>query len=249
MTLLAFRDVSKRFPDGARWTVVLDRVSFEIDIGETVGILASKGAGKTTLLRVVAGLETPDAGEVCWKDQDLAEMSTSERARILRTGGIAMARGAWRALDSASVIEYVENSLYSEKLTMSEAEIRARQALEDAEAGGLRDQSIGQLGLTERVRVELAHALARQPRLLLMDEPAVFPSAEEARKFYALLHALRDRFGFALLIASQEVMALRGLRRILNLSNGRLYSTDSRRGVIHLADRRVAGEGGGASAS
>jgi ABC-type methionine transport system ATPase subunit len=249
MTLLSFSEVSKRFPDGTRWTVVLDRVSFEMEVGETVGVLASKQAGKTTLLRIAAGLEVPDAGAVCWDGQDLAALSASKRARLLRMGGIARAQGAWSTVDSASVLEYVSGSLYSDGLTMDQAEARGRRALEDVQAVGLRDRPVDQLGLSERVRVGLAHALVRQPRLLLMDEPAVFPKAEDARELYALLHSLRARFGFALLIASEEVMALRGCQRMLHLSNGLLYSTDSRRKVLRLPDRRVAGGSGGADAS
>lgn len=249
MTLLAFRDVSKRFPDGTRWTIVLDQVSFDIDAGETVGVFASRQAGKTTLLRIACGLEAPDSGEVCWDGHDLAQMSASERACFLRSGGIALAKGAWVARDSVSVLEHVADSLYSEGLTMDEAATRAHQALGDVKAGHLEDRCVGGLGLSERVRVGLAHALAHQPRLLLVDEPAVLPRAEEAREFYALLHSLRKQFGLALLIASEEVMALRGSKRILNLDNGRLYSTESRRQVIHISDRRAGGGAGGADAS
>jgi lipoprotein-releasing system ATP-binding protein len=251
MTLLALQDVSKRFPDGTRSTVVLDKVSLQVCARESVGVLAAKRAGKTTLLRIMAGLEAPDNGVVLWDGQNMARMKRSERARLLRSGGLALARGNWDAKSSASVLEYVADSIYSEGLTMNEAGSRARHALEDVEAWHLADKPTAQLSLSERVRVGLAHAIAHKPRLLLVDEPAVLPRPEEARELYALLDALRKRLGFALLVASEEIMAVRSAPRVLNLANGRLSSTDSRHKVIqisdHRADARAGGEGGGAA--
>jgi ABC-type methionine transport system ATPase subunit len=246
MTLLVLQEVSKRFPDGTRWTVVLENVSLQVDAGESVGVFASKQAGKTTLLRIVAGLEAPDGGVVLWEGRDIAGMKASDRACLLRSGGIALAKGNWDAKSSASVLEYVADSLYSEGLTMNEAGSRARHALEDVEAEHLANKSTGQLSLSERLRVGLAHALAHRPRLLLVDEPAVLPRPEEAREFYALLAALRRKFGFGLLVASEEIKAVRSASRIMNLANGRLSSTDARRKVVQISEHRTAdGRGGG----
>lgn len=245
--VLAFQDVTKRFRDGLRKVAVLDGVSFELYEGETVGVLASRGAGKTTLLRVAAGLEAPDEGGVCWRDRDLAGLSADERARARRRGGIALACGDWRAGASRGVIEHVAMPLYSEGLSIVRAEACARRALELVQAPELGYMPTGRLGLAERLRVELARAIVREPALLLIDEPAVLPQPKEARAFYALVHSLPKQLGLSLLIASEEVSALRGAGRVMNLDNGRLYSTDSRRKVISFPERR--GHGMSADAS
>jgi predicted ABC-type transport system involved in lysophospholipase L1 biosynthesis ATPase subunit len=130
MSLLAFRQVSKRFPDGGREIAVLDRVSFEVEVGETVGLLASRRGGKTTLLKIAAGLMTPDEGSVLWDDLELVEMGHDETAHARRHGGIAFARGEWQTSRSASVLEYVSLPLYSGNLKMIGAEDRALRALE-----------------------------------------------------------------------------------------------------------------------
>jgi len=250
MPALAFRDVTKSFLDGLREVAVLDGVSFELYAGETVGVLASRGAGKTTLLRVAAGLEAPDAGEVRWQGRDLAGLGAGERARVRRRGGIALACGDWRAGGSMAVLEHVAMPLYSEGLSMERAEACARRALELVQAPGLGHLATGRLGLAERLRVELARAIVREPALLLVDEPAVLPQASDAQSFYSLVHSLPGRLGLSLLIASEEVSALRGAGRIMNLDGGRMYSTDSRRKVISLPERRGRhGRGMGADAS
>src|ERR1700739_4539619 len=96
MTLLSIQEGSKSYRDGVRELLVLDRVSFAIDAGETVGVLSSRRGGKTTLLRVAAGLESPDSGSVCWESHDLAKLSADKRAALRRRRGIALASCDWR---------------------------------------------------------------------------------------------------------------------------------------------------------
>ncbi|HEY2282807.1 MAG TPA: ATP-binding cassette domain-containing protein [Solirubrobacteraceae bacterium] len=232
--------MTKRFRDGLRKVAVLDGVSFELYAGETLGVLAARGAGKTTLLRVAAGLEAPDEGEVCWRGHDLVRLSADERARARRHGGIALARGDWRTGDSKVVVEHVAMPLYAEGLGVERAEACAWRALETVGATGLGYTPTGRLGLAERVRVELARAIVREPALLLIDEPAVLARPSDARAFYALIHSLPKQLDLSLLIASEEVAALRGAGRVMSLDSGRLYSTDSRRKVISFPERRGA---------
>ncbi len=243
MALVALREVYKSYPDGMRPRVVLDHVSFEMDAGETVGVLAARLAGKTTLLNVIAGLERPDSGAVCWEGNDLARMGVNRRTRYRRRGGIGLAICDRRPVDARPVAAYVATPLYSEGLKMSLAEERAHRALEWVEASHLGHQTTARLGMSDRVRVELARALVREPRLLLVDEPALLPQASEARELFALLHGLPKKLGLALVIASEEVTAVRGSPRVMNLSHGRLSSTDHRRKVVALRPGRGASPG------
>jgi ABC-type ATPase involved in cell division len=242
MSMLAFRQVSKRFPDGVREIAVLDRVSFEVEVGETVGLLASRRAGKTTLLKLAAGLMAPDEGKVLWDDLDLAEMGHDGSAHVRRRGGIAFARGDWRPSRSTSVLQHVTVPLYSGQLNTLEAKSRALHALELVEASHLGHRDTSELGLSERLTVELARAVAREPRLLLVDEPAVFRQQEDARAFNELLRSLPERAGCALLIASEDVSVLRGCKPMMSLAGGHVNSTASRRKVI---DFPGASSGGG----
>ncbi len=237
MTLLALREVCKSYSDGLRPRLVLDHVSFEIDAGETIGVLAARLAGKTTLLKVAAGLEPADSGSVCWEGHDLAPMSVDHRARCRRSRGIALASCDWRQIASRPVVTHVATPLYSDGLKIREAERRAHRALEWVRAPELGHRMTDRLGVSERVRVELARALVREPRLLLVDEPAVLPRPSDAREFFELLHGLPKQLGLALIIASEEVTAVRGSHRVMNL-DGLLYSTDSRRKVVELRPGR-----------
>jgi ABC-type methionine transport system ATPase subunit len=246
MALLEFRDVTKRVRDGLREVAVLDGVSFALHEGETTGVLASRRGGKTTLLRIMAGLDAPDEGEILWRGRDVGRLSANERARLRRGGGIGLASGDWRSSSSKVVVEHVAMPLYSQGVRAGRAEAAAWHALELVQTPGLGCLTTDKLSLVDRVRVELARGIVREPALLLVDEPAVLPQPKEAQALFALIRSLPRKLGLALVIASEEVSALRGADRVMHLDNGRLYSTDSRRKVIDLADRRVAGKSAGA---
>jgi len=232
MSLLAFRQVSKRFPDGDGEIAVLDRVSFEVEVGESVGLLCSRRGGKTTLLEIAAGLIPPDEGSVLWDDRELVEMSDGEAAHARRHGGIALVRGEWRTSRSISVLQHISIPLYSGTPNMDEAEERVLRTLELVGAVHLARRRTSELGLSERPLIELARAIIREPRLLLVDEPAVFRKPEDARSFYELLRSLPEKIGCALLIASEEATPLRGCKPMMSLAYGQLSSTMSRRKVI-----------------
>lgn len=248
MALLEVRNVTKRFHDGLQSVAVLDDISFDLYEGETVGVLASRRAGKTTLLRIAAGLDAPDAGVVLWRGDNLAA-SGGIRSLALRQGGIALARADRRMRDALTVLEYVATPLYSSGVGMKQAAKAARSALEMLEAAELGQAVTSSLCLAERARVELAKAIVRSPALLLVDEPAVLPQPKEAHALYALIHSLPRRLGLALLIASEDLTALRGVGRVLSLDRGRLYSTDSRHKVVSMSDRRAGRRGNRAEAS
>jgi ABC-type methionine transport system ATPase subunit len=248
MTLLEFHKVTKRFRDGLREVAVLDDVSFELFGGETVGVFGSRGTGKTTLLRIMAGLDTPDQGEIHWRGRSVARLNADERARNRRRSGIGLACGDWRAGSSKVVIEHVAMPLYSEGLGTVRAETVAWRALRVMEASEHGNVSTGTLSLAERVRVELARAIVREPALLLVDEPAVLPQPGDARDLLALIYSLPKQLDLSLVVASEDISALRGAERVMHLDNGHLYTTDSRRKVIELAERRRGGStGAGAS--
>jgi predicted ABC-type transport system involved in lysophospholipase L1 biosynthesis ATPase subunit len=248
VTLLALTDVTKRILDGAKETVVLDRVSVGIEQGDVVGVYGERRAGKSTLLTIMAGIESPDAGSVSFEGQDLAKLSVDARARMWRHAGVALVRCDWRPLLSGQpVLEYVALPLTAEGNTLAEAEGMARPVLD--RVGGLAWEHLttDRLSLDERIRVELAQAMVREPRLLLVDEPAVLIDAGASRKLYALLRSLAKESKMALVIASEDMTPLAGVDRAMRISDGQLRTTDSRKRVVAFPELRSRGSGSRAS--
>jgi predicted ABC-type transport system involved in lysophospholipase L1 biosynthesis ATPase subunit len=227
MTLLSFSQVTKRYPRGREQLVVLNGVSLEIESDDYIGLWGTRRSGKSTLLRIAAGIEQPDAGSVCWDGRVITEMSAGERARLLRGGGIGLASTDWHPQPNHRALEHVALPLLSDHRSLRGAKIVARRALDRVDAGYCADLWTHRLSLGELMRVALARALVRAPRLLLVDEPAVLPSPTESEELYALLRNLGRSGELAVVVASEDLAAIQSAPRMLSIAEGTLRSMDS----------------------
>jgi ABC-type lipoprotein export system ATPase subunit len=224
---LSFSGVSKRYPDGAREIVVLDGNSFEVAAGASLGIRGAGRSGKSTVLRLAAAIEPPDAGTITIAGRDVTRISSSEQPGLLRSTVALLSAGDWMASAGETVLDHVAMSLGSKGLTPREAKRAALLALDAVGVAGLAaEETTGPLSFEERARVMLAGALVREPRLLLVDEPAPMPSLEDHDRFCATLRRVCSERGIALLIASERLGALQGLGAQMTLTaGGELVST------------------------
>jgi ABC-type lipoprotein export system ATPase subunit len=239
--LLAFVNVSKRYPDGNREIVVLDEESFEVYPGTFVGIFGARRSGKSTLLRLASGVEEPSTGTVLFDGQNLAEMSVVGRERLLRAAIGFVSADDWRPSPKERVIDYVALSLGSDGPALREARRRARDVLELVGMAHGADELARSLSVGERTRIVLAQALVREPRLLLVDEPAVMPSLSERDELYALMQLVAREQSMTLMIASEEMAPLHGAGVLMSIADGELCSTDERSTVVRLPRRSLAG--------
>ncbi|HTU80025.1 MAG TPA: ATP-binding cassette domain-containing protein [Solirubrobacteraceae bacterium] len=234
-------NVSKRYRDGAREIHVLDCVSLELDTGASVGVYGTRRSGKSTLLRLAAGIVLPDDGAIHFEGKDIVKMSGRERGRLLREQIAFMSAADWRASPGESVADHVATSLGSEGLTIREARRRAMRVLDALEVGAAAEEPTTSLSLTERARVMLARAIAREPRLLVLDEPALLPNLRGRDRFYALLRSTAHSRNIALLMASEEMPALQGLGVLMSITDGELVSPERRGTVVQMPGRRRLG--------
>jgi putative ABC transport system ATP-binding protein len=243
--LLSLARVSRRFPDGERQIVALDGVSLELDAGAVVGVYGARRSGKSTLLRIASAIESPDAGTVRFEGRDVTRISARRRAELLRGPLALLAADGWHTSPGETVLDHVAMSAGSDGLTLREARRRAHDVLERVGAAAVRaEEMTASLSLREHARVMLARALVREPRLLLVDEPAPMPSLGEREEFCALLRAIARERRMALLLASEDMSALQGVDTLLSLSVGELCSAEPLGTVVELPLRRTAGRRG-----
>ena len=158
---LQIQDVVKDFGGGA---VAVNHVSLEITKGEIFALLGSSGCGKTTLLRMLAGFETPTAGQILLNGQDLANIPTYDKP-------INMMFQSYALFPHLTVWENIAFGLRREGMAQDKITERVEAMLKLVQLGKLAKRKPHQLSGGQQQRVALARSLAKRPQLLLLDEP------------------------------------------------------------------------------
>ena len=164
MTVLAARHLSKKF----RAREVVRDVSLSVNGGEIVGLLGPNGAGKTTSFHMMVGLIPPDDGTIHLNDEEIGALPMDRRARM-GLGYLPQESSIFRKLTVAENIMAILET--REDLARPDAERRLEELLNEFHVAHLRDHLGLSLSGGERRRVEIARALATEPRFLLLDEP------------------------------------------------------------------------------
>lgn len=232
--LLSFENVSKRYPDGHHQIVVFDCASFDIDAGLFIGVWGARRAGKSTLLRLMAGVEAPTKGRVIFDGYDMAAMSLARRERLLGREIALMASTGWHPKSRETVVDHIVLSLGSSMSSVSEARRRARRALDRVGMADQADELAQGLSLAERMRAMLARALVREPRMLLVDEPALVPSLLERDLLYGLMRDVTRDLGATLVVASEDMTPLHGAEVVMSIGGGEVCSTDERGAIVRF---------------
>jgi putative ABC transport system ATP-binding protein len=229
VSLLELRNISKWRSSGGREVLMLENASLSIDAGELVGVWGPRGSGRTTLLRLAAGIDAPDSGNVCFDGRDLTEHGEQILARE-----IGYCQKTFPSARGQLAIDEVLLALLVNGVRGKEARARAHEALERVGAERLVARRVSELDSGERVRLALAHALALEPRLLLLDEPVAGVELDQRDEILLLARSLADE-GVALLMTVGEHSALVGADQALTIGDGYL-SGSPKRGLQPVAD-------------
>jgi len=228
---LALRNVSKSF--GA--ISIASGIELEIRENDAVGILGPNGAGKTTIFGLIAGALTLDKGRIEFYGRDILRLSTEERCRI----GIARACQVPQPFGDMTVFaNTMVAACFGAGQSMASARSQCLDILESCGLVGMANARAGGLTLLNRKRLELARALATQPRLLLLDEIAGGLTQHECGELIALIRNVHAS-GVTIVWIEHVLHALLSVvSRALVLYQGRFIADGDPRQVIR--DPKVA---------
>ena len=224
MDAVAAKDVRKEISslDGgaAAPLKILLGVNLAVAQGETVAIVGASGSGKTTLLSLLAGLDSPTAGEIHLAGARVDTLDEDARAQ-LRAGTVGFVFQSFQLLSGFTAIENV--MLPAELAGHADARERARQALAQV---GL-EQRLGhyphQLSGGEQQRVAIARAFAGGPKILFADEPTGNLDIATGARIIDLLFELNARNGATLVLVTHDEALARRCHRVLTLRDGVLH--------------------------
>jgi branched-chain amino acid transport system ATP-binding protein len=231
---LSIQGITKRF----QGLVALETVDLELAPGEALGLIGPNGSGKTTLFNVITGVYRPDAGRIVLEGEDITELP----AHAISRRGIGRTFQNLRLFGRMSVYENVRAARHAKARAISHlwqgrAAARAERAavMAQLEAVGLAsraDDLAGELPLAGQRRLELARALAAEPRLLLLDEPAGGMTPAETGEMARLIaeHAMPGRG--VIVIEHKIDMLARLCRRLCALNFGRKIAEGDAEAVL-----------------
>lgn len=231
MANLELRAVSKAF-GGLK---VIDDLEVIVGDSEVVSIIGPNGAGKTTLFNMISGIYTPDAGDIRLDGESIVGLSPDRIANL----GIARTFQTLRVFLNMTVRENVMAAAYGATKTRlwqsafrtpaarrEEEEVRA---LAEEKLGFFGDRLMGyrwdqpaySLSYANRRRLEIARAMATEPRLLMLDEPAAGMNPAETHEITQLIGRLRDEVGFSILVIEHDMHVVEGVSdRVIALDHG-----------------------------
>lgn len=219
----------------------VDGVSLAIAAGEFVGLIGPNGAGKTTLIRLIAGIVRPDRGRILLSGVDVTAYGTARRVR----GGLALTHQIVRPFREMSVLDNVVLAA-GHRLTSSpfraamhigrRAETdRASAILEQVGLAGTERKLAGTLPLGQLKRLEVARALAVEPRVVLLDEPLAGLNHAEASQQAEAIRAVHARGITVVLVEHNLEEVMRITQRLVVLDNGRVIGDGEPRTVMAQA--------------
>lgn len=202
--LLEVKNLSIKFPRHGDVNVV-DRVSFTVRPGETMGLVGESGCGKSITALTIMGLIDPRAqleGEILYQGQDLLKMSPKQRQGLLGNEMAMIYQDALSSLNPAMLIKAQMKQLTSRGGTRSAEELLELVGLDPKRT---LESYPHELSGGQRQRVLIAMALTRDPKLVIADEPTTALDVTVQKQVVALLNELREKLGFAMVFVSHDL--------------------------------------------
>jgi branched-chain amino acid transport system ATP-binding protein len=226
MLIIKVEKVSKFFGG----LTALHNLDLAVDVGEIRGLIGPNGAGKTTLVNILTGFYRPDTGTVKFGTKELTKLTPPDIARrgIVRTFQTAEPFLSLTVLENVMIGRHIHSrsgfisSIFRFRGERKEEKLITEAAMEALRTVGLqhlKDRPGGSLAFGQLRRLEIARALATEPQVLLLDEPAAGSNSEERDNLLDLLHSLRKEHNITILMIEHNigfVMKLCNLISVLN---------------------------------
>ena len=218
MSFIRFEHVNKIYHSGQVDVLALKDVSFEVESGEICVIVGQSGAGKTTLLNILGGMDTLTDGTVIMNGQDISALSNRQRAVYRRTE-IGFVFQFYNLIPNLTALENVEIAAQLVKEALP-----AQEMLERVGLGDRMGNFPAQLSGGEQQRVAIARALAKNPRLLLCDEPTGALDYETGKQILTLLQQQSRKNGMTVIIITHNSALTAMADRVIQLQSGTVKS-------------------------
>lgn len=218
MAYVSFKDVVKEYKMGEVTVHASDGITFEIEKGEFVVVVGPSGAGKTTVLNMLGGMDACDSGEIMVDGVCVSDMN-EKQLTAYRRFDIGFVFQFYNLVQNLTALENVELAVQ-----ICREPLDPRQVLADVGLEGRMDNFPAQLSGGEQQRVSIARALAKNPKLLLCDEPTGALDDATGRQVLELLHSTCKKTGMTVVVITHNQAITPVADRVIKIRNGKVKS-------------------------
>jgi len=214
--MIRLQDITKVYPMGKRELEVLRGINLHIAIGEMVAVMGPSGSGKSTMLNLIGCLDTPTSGSYYLEDREVSRLSSGDLARV-RGQKIGFVFQTFNLLPRISALANVELGL---RYAIGGDHQSAIAALEKVGLADRAKHRPTELSGGEQQRVAIARALAKNPPLILADEPTGNLDSRSGEEIISILTALHAEQGITLLMVTHDQNIAHRCQRIIHVMDG-----------------------------
>ena len=215
-------DVEKYYGNGQNITKAVDRVSFQVEKGEFVGIMGASGSGKTTLLNMMAAIDHVTSGHIYYDDLDITEMSADQLSEF-RKENLGFVFQEYNLLDTLTLEENIILALTVQGKRRKEIQKICQDMMELLEIEDVKDQFPYEVSGGQKQRCACARAMANDPSLLLADEPTGALDSHASQVLLETFCRLNEMQKATILMVTHDAFSASYCSRILFLRDGKIF--------------------------